>query len=297
MYLEHFGFREFPFSLTPDTDYFFANGTHRDVLNVLHLALRSGEGFIAVSAEIGLGKTLLCRLLLRELDAEFTTAYIPDPLLSPRSLRVALAAELDIGVPENSTGENLLRRIQHHLLTEAAAGRRVVLLLDEAHQLPPETLEAVRLLTNLETEKSKLLQVVLFGQPELDRRMADPSLRQLRQRIGFHCSLAPFDRDATATYVAHRLRVAGSQLDPVFSASALNAIHDASAGTPRLINMLCHKALMAAFGCGDRAVNATHARRAISDSGHAVATGSPIRARLARWLSRGVAGRAGSVTG
>lgn len=284
MYLEHFGFREFPFSLTPDTDYFVANAGHRDVLNVLHLALRSGEGFIAVTAEIGLGKTLLCRLLLRELDDEFTTAYIPDPQLSPRALRVALGEELGLGVSPHSTDEQILRLIQRHLLAEAAAGRRVVLLLDEAHQLSPATLEAVRLLTNLETEKNKLLQVVLFGQPELDRRLDQRSLRQLRQRIGFHCTLRPLDREAAAVYIAHRLRVAGGAVQHMFAPQAVAAIHAASSGTPRVINMLCHKALMAAFGAGAETVAAVHARRAIADTRYALRRPAARWPRALRWL-------------
>ncbi|NND60643.1 MAG: AAA family ATPase, partial [Gammaproteobacteria bacterium] len=178
MYLEHFGFRELPFSLTPDTEFFFGSAHHRDVLNVLRVALRSGEGFIVVSAEIGLGKTLLCRLLLRELDDEFTTAFIPDPQLSPRALRIALAEELGVNLRSSWTEEQVLRHVQRELMSQARSGRKVLLLLDEAHQLPPQTLESVRLLTNLETEKSKLLQVVLFGQPELDRRLLHPTLRQ-----------------------------------------------------------------------------------------------------------------------
>ncbi|MBT8136523.1 MAG: AAA family ATPase [Gammaproteobacteria bacterium] len=285
MYLQHFGFREYPFSLTPDTEYFYGSGCHSDVLNVLQVALRSGEGFIAVTAEVGLGKTLLCRLLLRELDKEFTTAYIPDPLLSPRTLRSALAEELGIELDEGWTDDQLMRRIQKHLIARSGESHRVVLLLDEAHQLPPQTLEAVRLLTNLETEKFKLLQVVLFGQPELDRRLAQPSLRQLRQRIGFRCTLAPLDRKATEIYVAHRVRVAGCTTDPLFAQAAVNEVYEASGGTPRLINMLCHKALMAAFGRGEYGVNSTHMRRAIADSSHAVVQRSNGLGRLARWFT------------
>ncbi len=290
MYLEHFGLREYPFSLTPDTDFFVPSPSHRDVLNVLQVALRSGEGFVAVSAEIGLGKTLLCRLLLRELDDNFATAYVPDPQLSPRALRVALAEELGLDVDDAWTDEQLLRRVQAFLLEQAAAGRRVVLLLDEAHQLPPQTLESVRLLTNLETEKFKLLQVVLFGQPELDRRLSQQTLRQLRQRIGFHCTVAPLDRDATAIYIAHRVQVAGCTIDPLFSRSAVNAIHAGSGGTPRVINTLCHKSLMAAFGRGDFVVDAVHARRAVADSMAMTGRPGPGWIRLARWLGRPFSG-------
>lgn len=289
MYLEHFGFREYPFSLTPDTEYFYDSSCHSDVLNVLQVALRCGEGFIAVTAEVGLGKTLLCRLLLRELDDGFTTAYIPDPQLSPRALRIALADELKIDLDEGWTDDQLLRRIQRHLITESDAGRSVVLLLDEAHQLSPSTLEAVRLLTNLETEKFKLLQVVMFGQPELDRRLTHPSLRQLKQRIGFHCTLTPLDRNATATYVQHRLEIAGSGVTQHFCSSAIDAIYKASGGTPRLINMLCHKALMAAFGRGDYVIELQHVSRAIADSSHAVLSPASSGARVARWFSRSFA--------
>lgn len=285
MYLEHFGFREFPFSLTPDTEYFYAAGSHRDALNVLHLALRSGEGFMAVTAEVGLGKTLLCRLLLRELDAQFATAYIPDPQLSPRALRVALAEELGLTVARHSTDEQLLRQVRDHLLSEARAGRRVVVLLDEAHELPHDALESVRLLTNLETEKAKLLQVVLVGQPELDRRLDQPALRQLRQRIGFRCTLAPLDQAGTATYIAHRLSVAAVGDGPVFTPRAIAAIHAASAGTPRVINLLCHKALMAAFGRGATRIDRAHARRAIADSAHVTAGAAARRPAWRDWLA------------
>jgi len=286
LYLEHFGFREYPFSLTPDTEYFYGNSCHSDVLNVLQVALRSGEGFIAVTSEVGLGKTLVCRLLLREIGEEFTTAYIPDPLLSPRALRIALAEELGVPIQEGWTEDQLMRRIQKHLIKEFADGHRVVLLLDEAHQLPPQTLESVRLLTNLETEKFKLLQVVMFGQPELDRRLAHPSLRQLRQRIGFRCTLSPLDRNATAIYVAHRVSIAGCRTDPLFAPAAVNAVYEASGGTPRLINMLCHKALMAAFGRGEYGVNLMHVHRAIADTTHAVVQPMNSWERFARWFAR-----------
>ncbi len=285
MYLEHFGFREYPFSLTPDTDYFYDSHSHGDVLNVLQVALRQGEGFIAVSAEVGLGKTLLCRLLLRKLGKDYVTAYVPDPQLSPRTLRIALAEELGMLLGARWTDDQLMRRLQRFLINVAGEGRRVVLLLDEAHQLPPETLEAVRLLTNLETEKFKLLQVVMFGQPELDRRLAEPGLRQLRQRIGYRCQLSPLDRDTTGVYIAHRLAVAGGRADDLFSAGAVNAVYRASGGAPRLINMLCNKSLMAAFGRGDHQVTARHARRAIADTAHSVEADSPL-ARVSRWVTR-----------
>ena len=230
------------------------------------MALRSGEGFIKVTGEVGLGKTLICRKLLNGLGDDFVTAYIPNPHLSPASMRFALAEELGLDPSGTSTQEQLLRLIAQRLLELARAGKRVVLCLDEAQELPDQTLEAVRLLTNLETEKFKLLQVVLFGQPELEQRLAQPHLRQLKQRITFSHVLLPLTRAAADDYVNHRLRVAGYRGAPLFTAPALDAIYAASNGTPRLINVLCHKALLSAFGPGAHQVVARHARAAIEDT-------------------------------
>ena len=210
MYLRHFQLKEYPFTLTPDTDFYFDYPGHREVLNVLLLALRTGEGFIKVTGEVGLGKTLLCRKLLGTLGAEFATAYVPDPLMTPAGLRVALVEELGIHLPPRSTGHMALRAIRRRALELASERRHIVLLLDEAHQLPIKTMEAVRLLTNLETEKHKLLQVVMFGQPELDRRLRRKSMRQLLQRVSFSAELKPLSACSTESYIAHRLRVAGS---------------------------------------------------------------------------------------
>ncbi len=272
MYLAHFGLCEYPFSLTPDTAFFFDADPHRDALNVLLAGLRCGDGFMKVTAEIGLGKTLLCRQLLSSLDTHFVSAYVPDPQLSAASIRVALAEELGIAVDEAWSESRVLKLIRQRLLALAGAGRSTVLVLDEAHRLPTETLEAVRLLTNLETEKAKLLQVVLFGQPELDRRLADAQLRQLRQRIVYSCNLRPLGREATRVYLDHRTRVAGAT-KVLFGQRAADRIHAASGGTPRLINLLGHKALMAAYGEGQASVDARHAVRAIRDSADATGSG------------------------
>ncbi|MEX0899236.1 MAG: AAA family ATPase [Gammaproteobacteria bacterium] len=266
MYLEHFGLKEPPFSLTPDTHFWFEYTSHHDALNVLTMALRSGEGFIKVTGEVGLGKTLICRKLLNGLGDGFVTAYIPNPHLSPASMRVALADELGLDASGTSTQEQLLRLIANRLLELAREGKRVVLCLDEAQELPDQTLEAVRLLTNLETEKFKLLQVVLFGQPELEQRLAQPHLRQLKQRITFSHVLRPLTREAAEEYVNHRLRVAGYRGAPLFARDALDAIYHAAEGTPRLMNVLCHKALLSAFGPGAHQVVARHARAAIEDT-------------------------------
>ena len=266
MYLEHFGFERSPFTITPDTSFFLDHGSHREAMNVLLLALQSGEGFIKVTGEVGTGKTLLCRRLLNTLDENFVTAYIPNPALSPVALRMALAEELDIEFARNTGQHRLLQRISQRLIELHAAGKQVVLLLDEAQSIPDESMEALRLLTNLETEQDKLLQVVLFGQPELDQRLQQVHLRQLRQRILFNYTLQPLDRTTLEVYLNHRLLIAGYRGAPLFTRSALKLLHRSSRGIPRLANILCHKALLCAFGRGDHLIKPFHIRQAAADT-------------------------------
>jgi MSHA biogenesis protein MshM len=284
MYKTHFGLASLPFTITPDTGFFHNAGTHQEALNVLLVALRTGEGFIKVTGEVGTGKTLLCRQLLNSLEADFVTAYLPNPFLNPTALRMALAEELGIAFARNIGQHRLLKLITERLVELNAAGKRVVLLLDEAQAMPDDSLEALRLLTNLETEHEKLMLVVLFGQPELDRRLAHPHLRQLRQRILFSHRLQPLGRADLRAYLDHRLRVAGHRGDTLFSPRALRRLHRASRGIPRLVNVLCHKALLAAYGRGDRIIDHRHMRRAIADTEDAGA--APRRwGPLVRWLS------------
>ncbi len=285
MYLEHFGLDAWPFSLTPDTSFYYDAPAHQEALNVLLVALRSGEGFLKITGEVGLGKTLLCRMLLNTLESEAVTAYIPNPHLSPVSMRLTLARELGLEPPDGVAQEQLLEMIQDRLLALAGRGRPVVLCLDEAQQLPEATLEAIRLLTNLETEKRKLIQVVMFGQPELDERLSRPSVRQLRQRITFSYDLQPLDHDGVSRYVRHRLRVAGYRGAPLFEHRALTLLYRGSGGTPRLVNVLAHKAMMAAWGEGEDQVRARHVRRAIEDT-----EGVSTRAHRWPWLWGGVGG-------
>ena len=248
MYLDHFGIQEYPFSLTPDTSFYYDFDSHRDALNVLKVALQAGEGFIKIIGEVGSGKTMLCRKLLNALDDEhFITAYIPDPFLSPDTLRMSLADELGIPFDKDIHQHELLKLITEKLIQQSAVFRRPVLLLDEAQALPDESIEALRLLTNLETEKSKLLQVVLFAQPELDVRLNQSNLRQLRQRIIFSQKLHAIDRDSINGYISHRLLVAGYQGQTIFGKKALDVLYRESQGIPRVINILCHKSMMAAF--------------------------------------------------
>lgn len=267
MYLDHFGLQDLPFRLTPDTSYFFNAGGHQEALNVLMVALRSGEGFIKVTGEVGTGKTLLCRMLLNSLEDEpYCTAYIPNPLLTPAALVMALADELGLKVPRNQGWYRLLKIINDHLIDLVREGRTIVLLLDEAQAMPRESMEALRLLSNLETEKKKLLQVVMFGQPELDAQLQKPSLRQLRQRIAFSYVLPEMDRKAMQAYIAHRFYVAGYRGTLPFSGKALDQLFRASRGVPRLINILAHKSLMASYGEGSQQVTHKHVRSAVEDT-------------------------------
>lgn len=266
MYLQHFGMRELPFRLTPDTSYFYNYANYHEALNVLLVAIRSGEGFIKIVGEVGTGKTLLCRKLLATLDEEFVTAYIPNPYLTPSALRMALADELNIKYDTKISLHRLLKLINDKLVELTAAGKQVVLCLDEAQAMPEETLEALRLLTNLETEKQKLLQIVLFGQPELDEILSRRSVRQLKQRIAFSFILRPIDRDGLNAYIGHRLLVAGYTGRPLFSHAALMALFKASRGVPRIINILSHKALMSAYGRGEKTIDRKHIRAAIKDT-------------------------------
>ena len=266
MYLKHFGLREPPFHITPDTEFAYAAAGHQAALNTLLLALDAGEGFVKITGEVGTGKTLLCRKLLNTLDEGWVSAYLPNPNLDPDTLFLAMAEELGIEDAGGLDQYHLVRRINKVLLDFARQRKRVLLCIDEAQALPLPTLDALRLLSNLETEKRKLLHIVLFGQPELDARLRRPEVRQLLQRIAFHCRLEGVAENEVGHYVDHRLRVAGHRGDSLFSPAALRALHRASGGTPRLINILAHKALLAVFGEGGARVDRRHVRFAQRDT-------------------------------
>ena len=264
-YLKHFGLRELPFGITPDTSFFFACRSIQEALNTLLVALSNGEGFIKITGEVGTGKTLLCRKFLSMLGARWVSAYIPNPNLEPRGLELALAEELGV-VAEFAEPHRLDKQLTQRLLDIARQGKRVVLCMDETQAMPLATLETVRLLTNLETEKRKLMQVVFFGQPELDRKLASPSVRQLRQRITFQHTLKSLARNEAAAYVAHRLTIAGYSGSALFSDAALKSIHMASRGVPRLVNILAHKSLLLVYGEGARNAERRHVRAAVEDT-------------------------------
>jgi len=266
MYLEYFKFNELPFGLTPNVGFFCQLKGHQEALNVLLFSLKSGEGFIKIIGEVGLGKTLLCRKLLNSLDETYVTAYIPNPDLNPLELRKAIARELGVELTALQDQHELLALLNAKLLELHHAGKRIVLVIDEAQALPIESLEAVRLLTNLETEKTKLLQVVLFGQPELDRHLDKPHLRQLKQRITFSYYLPLLSPEDMDTYLFHRLAIAGYTSGTLFAKKTRKILYKASKGVPRIINVLCHKALLLAYGAGEVKVTPKMMKFAVRDS-------------------------------
>jgi MSHA biogenesis protein MshM len=266
VYQSHYGLREMPFGITPDTSFAYACTAHQEALNTLLVAVKNGEGFIKITGEGGTGKTLLCRTFLGTLDQNYVTAYIPNPYLEPRTLLLALAEELGARLPKDVDQHQLLKELTRALLHFARQKKKVLLCLDEAQAMPIETLEALRLLTNLETEKRKLLHVVLFGQPELDERLERESVRQLRQRITFQYELTALARDEVDHYLAHRLRVAGYRGSRLFTRAAARVLHRLSGGVPRLINIMAHKAMLLSFGEGAQQVLPRHVRGAAVDT-------------------------------
>ncbi|SFB77230.1 ExeA family protein [Pseudoalteromonas denitrificans] len=275
MYLSFFDLKEMPFSLTPNTQFFCALEPHNEAMQVLLTALQMGEGFIKVTGEVGTGKTLLCRKLLNSLPKNIenmVTAYLPNSYLNPEELRWAFATELGLKLDEKLDQQALIQKIQHQLLELHQDGHTVVLIIDEAQCLSWDTLEALRLFTNLETESKKLLQVVLFGQPELDEKLANERVRQLRQRISFSYKLRPMNNSEVVHYIQHRLTIAkhdnvrSNNNDRLFSTQLALKIAKASRGIPRLVNLLCHKVLIQAFGEGEQKLNAKHVKAAINDT-------------------------------
>lgn len=266
MYEQFFGLKEKPFSLTPDTEYFYRYSGHQEALNVLLVALRNGEGFVRVVGEVGTGKTLLCRQLLKILQDECSTVYLPNPLLNQRELYQTIASELGIEFPDKVTVQQLNQRILEKLIYLREQNRPAVIMIDEAQAMPWKSLEALRLLSNLETEKEKLLHVFFFAQPEFEQRLAQPELRQLRQRVTFAYTLPTLRRQEVAGYLEHRLQVAGCQNSGLFEPAAIRLLHSASHGVPRIINLLANKALLAAYGKGQQTINKRLVKAAIKDS-------------------------------
>src|SRR5215467_885691 len=255
MYLEYFGLKEAPFRITPHTDFFFKGANRGATLEALLYAIMHDEGIVKVSGEVGSGKTMLCRVLMEKLPATVETIYLANPSLSRHEIPL-----------ENDRQTRVIRSLQEHLLRLFAEGRRVVALIDEAHAMPEETLEEIRLLSNLESNRHKLLQIVLFGQPELDDHLDTTELRPLKERITHSFRLEPLVRSDIDGYVDFRMRAAGYRGPKVFSSDAIRLIAHHSQGLTRRINILADKALLAAFARGTHAVTAAEVRRAVRDS-------------------------------
>jgi MSHA biogenesis protein MshM len=265
MYLEHFGLREVPFRITPHTDFFFAGANRGATLDALIYAITHDEGIVKVSGEVGSGKTMLCRMLLEKLPAQVETVYLANPSLSRDEILYAIAAELQAPLAADHT-HLLLRTLQDRLLDIYAAGRQVVVLIDEAHAMPTETLEEIRLLSNLESNRHKLLQIVLFGQPELDARLNDMSMRQLKERITHNFELEALRRDDIGSYLMFRMRAAGYHGPDLFTPAAIQLISQSSEGLTRRINILAAKALLSAFSEGEHQIDRKQVQAAIRDA-------------------------------
>jgi len=246
VYLEHYGLKEPPFAITPTPRFLFYSAKHREAYNHLLYGIRERKGFVQLTGDVGAGKTTLCRAMLDALDGQFATALILNPVMSPNEMMKAIAIDFGLTV-EGMDRLETVAVINEFLLWQASNGRDAVLIIDEAQNLTDDLLEQVRLLSNLETDDRKLLQIVLMGQPELRDRLNAHNLRQLRQRITVRYHLSALNREEVAEYIRHRIHVSGGNGRPEFSSPAIWRIHRYSKGVPRLINALCDKALLAGY--------------------------------------------------
>jgi MSHA biogenesis protein MshM len=264
MYLQHFGLREAPFGITPNPAFFYSGNTRGDMLAALLYAVAQGEGIIKVSGEVGSGKTMLCRMLVDHLPAQVDVVYLANPTLERHEVAYALAGELMLEVGGKRIDE-VTRLLQADLIARHAAGRQVLLVIEEAQAMPLDTLEEIRLFSNLETARHKLLQIALFGQPELDTHLDLPRMRQLKERITHSFAVPAMPPDAIADYLAFRLHAAGYSGGPLFSKAAVRHLSKVSQGIVRRINILADKSLLAAFADGKTSVELNHARAASAD--------------------------------
>ena len=280
LYMQHFGLTKPPFKITPDLDFFFSGGRRGDILSALLHVARHEEGIITVVAEVGSGKTLLSRLMISQLGPQVSTVYLANPCFSRDEILSAIARDLGLTDLPVST-EAKLSVLQQELLRRHAGGQRVLLVVDEAHAMPPESLEEIRLLSNLETASHKLVNIMLFGQPELDTLLADPRLRQVRDRVIHRFELQPLPLAEACAYVDHRLRAAGWKGGALFSKAALALLVKASAGRARRINLLADKSLLGAYAEGVTTVDARHVKDALGE----LHSDGPAQNKATAWLS------------
>lgn len=265
MYLEHFGLNEPPFKITPATDFFFSGDNRGEILDALVYAIAESEGIIKITGEVGSGKTMLCRMLLERLPRQMETIYLANPSLSREEMLYAIADGLGLNL-EGQRVNVIMQTLQNLLAQKSAEGKRIVVLVDEAHAMPLDTLEELRLLYNLQLGNSKLLQIVLFGQPELNSKLDQPNMRQLKDRIVHHFNMMPLSRKVVISYLLFRLRAAGYRGPNIFSPAAVKLIGAASNGLMRRVNILADKALLAAFIENTHHIEARHVKAAIHDS-------------------------------
>ncbi|MCR4297975.1 MAG: AAA family ATPase [Gallionella sp.] len=265
MYLEHFGLNEPPFRITPITVFFFSGANRGEILDALIYSLSEAEGIIKVSGEVGSGKTMLCRMLLEKLPEHIETIYLANPSLSREEMLYAIADALGLDIGDERIGV-IMHNIQNKLEEKAREGKRVVVLVDEAHAMPLDTLEELRLLYNLQVGNAKLLQIILFGQPELNAKLDQPNMRQLKDRIVHHFHMQPLSRNALESYLMFRMRAAGYHGPNIFSPDTVKLIASASNGLMRRVNILADKSLLAAFVEDTHDIKARHVRAAMRDS-------------------------------
>ncbi len=266
MYYSHFGLKEPPFKITPNTEVFYTGGNRGAVLDALIYAITSGEGIVKVVGEVGSGKTMLCRMLQTMLPEKVESIFLANPSVAPEDVLHAIAFELQLKLPKNADKLKVMQVLQQHLLARHAAGKQVVIFVEEAQGMPLATLEEIRLLSNLETKHDKLLQMVLFGQPELDENLNQTNIRQLRERITHSFNLAPLPTKEIGEYLIFRLRAAGYFGPHLFSKSAIAKIAGSAEGLVRRVNILADKSLLAAFADNEYQVTPKHVQAAIGDS-------------------------------
>ena len=265
MYLEHFGLNSPPFKITPVTDFFFSGANRGEILDALIYAITESEGIIKVTGEVGSGKTMLCRMLLERLPQQVENIYLANPSLSREEMLYAIADGLGLNL-EGQRVNVIMQALQNLLAQKASEGKRVVVLVDEAHAMPLDTLEELRLLYNLQLGDQKLLQIVLFGQPELNNKLEQPNMRQIKDRIVHHFTMLPLSKTVIESYLLFRMRAAGYRGPNIFSTAATNLIGKASNGLMRRVNILADKALLAAFVGDTHSIEVSHVQAAISDS-------------------------------
>jgi type II secretory pathway predicted ATPase ExeA len=292
MYYSHFGLDQAPFKITPNTEFFFNGGNRGAILEALIYTITHGEGIVKVTGEVGSGKTMLCNMLQTRLPPNIETVYLAHPSVLPEEILHAIAFELQLGIERGAPRIEVMHRLQDYLLARHAEGKRVVMFVEESQSMPLATLEEIRLLSNLETRNDKLLQIVLFGQPELDENLRRPSIRQLKERITHSFQLGPLNAAETREYLMFRLRAAGYRGPDLFSSAVIKFVVRASRGLTRRINLIADKALLAAFSENTHTVKVKHVKEAVRDSefgGHRQPDREP---RFARGLALVVTGAA-----